>query len=71
VGGVPRATRTVRVEVAGKRLEVPARDAGEGLGRAFFLAELPRETKQPPSVRLTALDTGGATLGTWNLRGCG
>ena len=71
VGGVPRATRTVRVEVAGKRLEVPARDAGEELGLAFFLAELPRETKQPPSVRLTALDAGGATLGTWNLRGCG
>jgi hypothetical protein len=70
VGGVPRATRTVRLQVAGKRLEVPARDAGEGLGRAFFLAELPL-AKWPSSVRVTALDASGATLGAWNLRGCG
>jgi hypothetical protein len=70
VGGVPRATRTVRAEVAGKRWEAPARDAGEALDRAFFIAELPL-AKWPSSVRLTALDAGGATLGTWNLRGCG
>jgi hypothetical protein len=70
VGGVPRATRTVRLQVGGKRLEVPARDAGEGLGRAFFIAELPL-AKWPSSVRVSALDAGGATLGAWNLRGCG
>ncbi len=70
VGGVPRATRTVRTEAAGKRWEVPARDAGQALGRAFFLAELPL-ARWPVLVRLTALDAGGAVLGTWNLRGCG
>jgi hypothetical protein len=71
VGGVPtRAARTVRVEAAGRRLEVPARDAGEGLGRAFFVAELP-QGRWPSSVRLTALDGRGTSLGTWNLRGCG
>lgn len=70
VGGVPRATRTVRAEAEGKRWEVPARDAGEALDRAFVIAELPL-AKWPSSVRLTALDAGGATLGTWNLRGCG
>jgi hypothetical protein len=69
-GGMPRATRTVRVEAAGKRLEVPATDAGEELDRAFFLAELAL-TRWPSSVRLTALDRRGASLGTWNLPGCG
>jgi hypothetical protein len=69
VGGVPRATRTVRAEVAGKRLEVPASDAGEALDRAFFIAELPL-AKRPSAVRLTALGAGGAILGSWNLRGC-
>ena len=70
-GGVPtRAARTVQVEAAGKRYQVPAWDAGEGLDRAFFLAELP-EGPWPPSARLTALDGRGVSLGTWNLPGCG
>ena len=69
-GGMPRATRTVRVEAAGRRLEVPATDAGEELDRAFFLAELAL-TRWPSSVRLTALDHRGASLKTWNLPGCG
>jgi hypothetical protein len=69
-GPLPRAARTVRLEAAGKRLEVPARDAGAELDRAFFVAELPL-TRWPSSVRLTALDGRGASLGTWNLPGCG
>jgi hypothetical protein len=69
-GHLPRAARAVRVEAAGRRLEVPATDAGEELGRAFFVAELPL-TRWPSSVRLTALDGRGASLGTWNLPGCG
>jgi hypothetical protein len=72
VGGVPtRAARTVRVEAAGRRVEVPATDAGEELGRAFFIAELPDGKWPSSSGRLTALDGRGASLGTWNLRGCG
>jgi hypothetical protein len=71
VGGVPtRAARTVRVEAAGRRVEVPATDAGEQLDRAFFVAELPL-TRWPSSVRLTALDGDGVGLGSWNLPGCG
>jgi hypothetical protein len=32
--GVPSGTRTVRVDVAGKRLTVPAADAGEPFNQA-------------------------------------
>jgi hypothetical protein len=64
VGGVPRATRTVRVEIAGKRFDVPARDAGEPFDRAFFLTDLPR-SKRLTTIRFVAVDAGGATLRTW------
>jgi hypothetical protein len=63
-GGVPRATRTVRVEVAGKRFEVPARDAGEPFDRAFFVTDLPT-AKQKLTARFVALDAQGATVTTW------
>jgi hypothetical protein len=63
-GGVPRTARTVRVEVAGKQLEVPAEDAGEAFDRAFFLAELPVR-KEVTTVRLSALDANGQPIRTW------
>jgi hypothetical protein len=69
-GGVPRTARTVRVEAGGTRVEVPARDGGEQLGRAFFLAELP-STRPLGSIRVTALDADGATIRTWRRDGCG
>ena len=69
-GGVPRTARTVRVESGGTRVEVPARDGGEQLGRAFFLAELP-SARPPGPVRITALDADGATIRTWRRDGCG
>ena len=69
-GGVPRTARIVRVEAGGGRVEVPARDGGEQLGRAFFLAELP-STRPLGSVRVTALDADGATIRTWRRDGCG
>ena len=70
LGGVPRSARTVRVEAAGTRVEVPATDGGEPLGRAFFLAELP--ARRPPGpVRVTALDATGAAIGGWTLGRCG
>ena len=69
-GGVPRTARTVRVEAGGERVEVPARDGGEQLGHAFFLAELP-STRPPGSVRITALDADGTTIRTWRRNGCG
>jgi len=68
LGGVPRSTRTVRVEAAGTRVEVPA--TGELLGRAFFLAELPARRALRP-VRVTALDGTGAAVGSWTLGRCG
>ena len=70
LGGVPRSARTVRVEAAGARVEVPARDGGELLGRAFFLAELPAERSLRP-VRVTALDGTGTAIGSWRLGRCG
>lgn len=68
LGGVPRSARTVRVEAAGTRVEVPA--TGELLGRAFFLAELPARRALRP-VRVTALDGTGAAVGSWTLGRCG
>jgi hypothetical protein len=69
-GGVPRTARRVRIEAAGARVEVPARDGGEQLGRAFFLAELP--SRRPlGKVRITALDAGGDPIRTWRRDGCG
>ena len=68
LGGVPRSARTVRVEAAGTRVEVPA--TGELLGRAFFLAELPAKRALRP-VRVTALDGTGAAVGSWTLGRCG
>jgi hypothetical protein len=70
LGGVPRSARTVRVEAAGTRVEVPARDGGERLGRAFFLAELPARRPLGP-VRVTALDGKGTAIGSWALGRCG
>jgi hypothetical protein len=70
LGGVPRSARTVRVEAAGTRVEVPATDGGELLGRAFFLAEVPAKRPLRP-VRVTALDATGAPIRTWTLEGCG
>jgi hypothetical protein len=70
LGGVPRSARTVRVEAAGTRVEVPATDGGELLGRAFFLAELPARRALRP-VRVTALDGTGAAVGSWTLGRCG
>jgi hypothetical protein len=64
-----RDSRVVTLVIVAHRGNT-ASDAGEALDRAFFIAELPL-AKWPSSVRLTALDAGGATLGTWNLRGCG
>jgi hypothetical protein len=64
LGGVPRATRTVRVEVAGKQFEVPAHDAGEAFDRAFFLAELPVR-KEVTTVHLSALDANGQPIRSW------
>jgi hypothetical protein len=69
-GGVPRTARTVRVEAAGARVEVPARDGGEQLGRAFFLARLPADRPLGP-VRITALDGDGHPVRTWRRDGCG
>jgi hypothetical protein len=69
-GGVPRTARTVRIEAGGERVEVPARDGGEQLGRAFFLAEV--TSKRPlGSVRITALAADGTTIRTWRRDGCG
>jgi hypothetical protein len=70
LGGVPRSARTVRVEAAGTRVEAPASDGGEPLGRAFFLAELPARRPLGP-VRVTALDGTGAAVGSWTLGRCG
>jgi hypothetical protein len=64
LGGVPRTTRTVRVDVAGKQFEVPAHDAGEVFDRAFFLAELPVR-KEVTAVQLSALDANGQPIRTW------
>jgi hypothetical protein len=64
VGGVPRATRTVRVQLARTRFDAPAQDAGESFGRAFFLTDLP-QSKRPTTVRFVAVDAGGATLRSW------
>ena len=69
-GGVPRRARTVRVAGAGLGVEVPARDGGGQLGRAFFLAELPTDRPSGP-VRITALDADGKAIRTWRLEGCG
>jgi hypothetical protein len=69
-GGVPRSARAVRVEIAGTRVEVPATDGGEQLGRAFFLAELPARRLQRP-VRVTALDDRGVAIRTWTISRCG
>jgi hypothetical protein len=63
-GGVPRTTRTVRVDVAGKQFEVTAYDAGEAFDRAFFLAELPVR-KEVTAVHLSALDANGQPIQTW------
>src|SRR5215217_3457343 len=65
-----QAARTVRVEAAGTRVEVPARDGGERLGRAFFLAELPARRPLGP-VRVTALDGTGTAIRSWALGRCG
>jgi hypothetical protein len=70
LGGVPRSARTVRVEAAGTRVEVPARDGGERLGRAFFVAELPARRPLWP-VRATALDATGTAIRSWRLGRCG
>jgi hypothetical protein len=63
-GGVPRAVRTVRVEVAGRRFQVPAWDAGEPFDRAFFVTDLPT-SKRKLTARFVALDARGAAVATW------
>jgi hypothetical protein len=62
--GAPRATRAVRVEVAGERFEVAAQDAGEAFDQAFFYAQLPIR-KGMTAVRLTALDANSQPVKTW------
>jgi hypothetical protein len=64
-GGVPSATRSVRVEVAGKRFSVPAADAGAPFGRAFFLTDLPL-SKREVTAHFTAVDAAGSVLQSWS-----
>jgi hypothetical protein len=64
-GGVPSATRAVRVEVAGRRFSVPATDAGAPYGRAFLITDLPL-SRRAVTARLTALDAAGPQLQSWS-----
>jgi hypothetical protein len=64
-GGVPRAARTVTVQAASRRVEVPARDAGAALGRAFFATVLSNKAPREPLV-VTARDGRGREL--WSKR---
>jgi hypothetical protein len=64
-GGMPRSARSVRVEVAGRRFEVRARDAGPAFDRSLFFGELPLSKKET-TVRLTARDASGRTVRTWS-----
>jgi hypothetical protein len=63
-GGVPSATRSVRVEVAGKSFSVPAADAGTPFGRAF-LTDLPL-SKREVTAHFIAFDAAGSVLQSWS-----
>ena len=60
-GGVRSATRTVRIEVAGKRLTVATTAAGDPFNQAFFLTDLPL-SKRTMTAHFTALDRAGRPL---------
>jgi hypothetical protein len=60
-GGVPRAARTVTVQAAGRRVEVPAHDAGAALDRAFFVTAVPK-TDSRATVGVTARDGRGRVV---------
>jgi hypothetical protein len=69
-GGVPRSARRVEVQAGGERVTVGATDAGELLGRAFFLAGLPPDTSMR-TIRIAAFDADGARVAALTLEGCG
>lgn len=60
-GGVPRAARTVTFQAAGERVEVPVRDAGPALDRAFFATVISRAASRT-TIRVTARDAQGRVL---------
>jgi hypothetical protein len=60
-GGVPKAARTVTVHATGWRVEVPARDGGAVLDRAFFATVVPKAASQT-TIRVTARDAQGRVL---------
>jgi hypothetical protein len=69
-GGVDRSARRVEVEADGKRVTVPARDAGRLLDRSFFLASLDPDMSMR-SIRVVALDADGTRVAALSLSGCG
>jgi hypothetical protein len=60
-GGVPRAARTVTFQAAGERVEVPVRDGGPVLDRAFFATVISRAASRT-DIRVTARDARGQVL---------
>jgi hypothetical protein len=64
-GWVPRTARgMVRVEVAGKQLEVGVFHASEGFDRGFFYTKLPLR-KEVTTVHVSALDANHQPTRTW------
>ena len=60
-GGVTRAARTVTLKAAGEQVEVPARDGGPVLDRAFFATVISRAASRT-TIRVTARDAQGRML---------
>jgi hypothetical protein len=64
-GGVPRASTTVTVRAASRRVDVPAHDAGAPFDRAFFATVVSNEPPREPLL-VTARDGQGTEV--WSKR---
>jgi hypothetical protein len=69
-GGVPRAARKVTAQAEGWRVEVPTRDGGAVLDRAFFATVVPKAAARA-TLHVTARDGGGRVLWSRRVPGCG